>query len=591
MTKLNDLSVGRKVIAAFILVLMATIALGTVALLRLATVKSAGDQVYVHGLPKTSALGEVQLNMSRYRIRQTASIIPGFTVNHKSGQAALDEMAAAVERALRHNREQSKTPEEIARADEIDTAWREYTAMNKTLFAINQSGGQSAAVQYLFRGMGNKYQHLVDLCNAAIDGNEESMGGQFAFAQNQFDAARMLIAVFLALALALSAACGLWLVRSVSLPLQSLTSVIAVMAGGRRDVDVPHTARKDEIGKLAGSISTFHDQLVDAERAKEEQTEQIIASIGTGLEHLAKGDLSHRISVDLTGAFAKLKDDFNSAASRLQATMRNILATSDGITTSADEISTAADDLSHRTEQQAASLEETAAALDEITVTVKATATNARNASLSVADAMSAAKDGGHVVETAIGAMGKISESSKKVTDIIAVIDEIAFQTNLLALNAGVEAARAGDAGKGFAVVASEVRALAQRSSEAAKQIKSLIKASGQYVADGVRFVDESGEALKQIVVQVQKISTLIGQMAQAAEQQSAGIEEVNAAVGQMDQVTQQNAAMVEQSTAASRSLADETKRLSELVGFFSVDQTMGSTSPKMQVAVTPIAA
>ena len=302
-----------------------------------------------------------------------------------------------------------------------------------------------------------------------------------------------------------------------------------------------------------------------------EQTELTIKSIGEGLDHLASGDLTHRISADLTGSFAKLKSDFNRALDRLQDTVRNLQASANQITTGSAEISSAADDLSRRTEQQAASLEETAATLEQITATVKQTTTNTREASKSVEAAKQLAETGGKVVETAVGAMDAISQSSKKITDIIGVIDEIAFQTNLLALNAGVEAARAGEAGKGFAVVASEVRALAQRSSEAAKEIKTLIHTSSEQVGQGVKFVGESGEALKRIVDQVVKINALVNEMALASEQQSSGIEQVNSAVAQMDQVTQQNAAMVEQSTAASRNLAQESQTLGELASFFRV--------------------
>jgi methyl-accepting chemotaxis protein len=194
--------------------------------------------------------------------------------------------------------------------------------------------------------------------------------------------------------------------------------------------------------------------------------------------------------------------------------------------------------------------------LEEITATVKMTAQNAKEATAIVTKAKAAAEEGGGVVKTAITAMGQIEQSSKQITDIIGIIDEIAFQTNLLALNAGVEAARAGDAGKGFAVVASEVRALAQRSSQAAKEIKSLIQASGGHVASGVKYVGETGDSLRRIVEQVIQINALVSEMASAAHQQSTGIEEVNAAVTRMDQVTQQNAAMVEQSTAAARNLA-----------------------------------
>lgn len=316
-----------------------------------------------------------------------------------------------------------------------------------------------------------------------------------------------------------------------------------------------------------------------------EQTELTIKSIGEGLDHLAKGDLTHRVTAEMTGSFAKLKTDFNRAQDHLQDTVSNLQASARQITAGSAEISHAADDLSRRTEQQAAHLEETAATLEEITSTLKQTTANTREASKSVEAAKQLAESGGSVVETAVSAMDAISQSSKKITDIISVMDEIAFQTNLLALNAGVEAARAGDAGRGFAVVASEVRALAQRSSEAAKQIKTLIKTSSEQVNEGVKFVGESGEALKRIVGQVVKINTLVNEMTLAAEQQAAGIGQVNVAVAQMDQVTQQNAAMVEESTAASRKLAQESQTLGELAAFFDVGAQAHTALPERKAA------
>lgn len=319
-----------------------------------------------------------------------------------------------------------------------------------------------------------------------------------------------------------------------------------------------------------------------------EQTDLTIKSIGEALEHLAKGNLTHRVTADLSGSFAKLKEDFNAALDRLQDTMCNVVSTTTQISTGSEEISKAADDLSHRTEQQAAALEETAAALEEITATVKKTASNAREASQSVSAAKQVAETGGTVVGTAVQAMDAISQSSRQITDIIGVIDEIAFQTNLLALNAGVEAARAGDAGRGFAVVASEVRALAQRSSEAAKQIKALINTSSNQVEQGVKFVGESGQALKRIVEQVVQINSLVGEMAQAAEQQATGIQQVNAAVTGMDRSTQQNAAMVEETTAASRSLAQESRTLSELMSFFNVGSKAVQAKPRPAAKALP---
>jgi methyl-accepting chemotaxis protein len=243
-----------------------------------------------------------------------------------------------------------------------------------------------------------------------------------------------------------------------------------------------------------------------------------------------------------------------------------------GIRAGSGEIAKAADDLSRRTEQQAASLEETAAALDQITATVNRTAEGAGQAKTIVEAARSQAEASGEIVREAVGAMNAIEHSSRQIGQIIGVIDEIAFQTNLLALNAGVEAARAGDAGRGFAVVASEVRALAQRSAEAAKEIKGLIAASAGEVKSGVELVGRTSEALGAIVSQVSEISSVVGEIASSAHEQATGLKQVNTAVNQMDQMTQQNAAMVEQSTAASRNLSNEAEDLGRLMARFKVD-------------------
>jgi methyl-accepting chemotaxis protein len=431
--------------------------------------------------------------------------------------------------------------------------------------------GQAKVVADKLRDVLDKYAAYHDQGAAA-----SGVRGQVAY-----ESARLGILIAMALAALMAFVAGMALVRSVSSPLGAMTEAMDELARGNLAVHVPHSDQSDEIGRLAGSMLTFKDQLAAAERSKAEQVDVIVSSIGNGLDHLAKGDLTHRIEAKLTGPFLKLKDDFNLAMSRLQDTVKQVLGTTGQIASGAGEIAHAADELSRRTEQQAASLEETSAALEEITATVKKTASNAKQVNSSMASARAAAENGGQVVETATQAMDAISQSSKKITDIIGVIDEIAFQTNLLALNAGVEAARAGDAGRGFAVVASEVRSLAQRSSEAAKQIKTLINASGDQVADGVKYVGATGEALHHIVEQVQQINVIVHEMAQAAELEANGIEEVNAAVGQMDQVTQQNAAMVEESTAASRALADETQHLQSLVRFFDVGEEVQIARPK----------
>jgi methyl-accepting chemotaxis protein len=304
----------------------------------------------------------------------------------------------------------------------------------------------------------------------------------------------------------------------------------------------------------------------------EQERQLVVHNLADALGHLAKGDLAYRIESSFPAEYEQLRSDYNGALGRLSSTLNEIVNGASAIRSGAGEISTAADDLARRTEQQAASLEETAAALDAITTTVRKTASGAKTASTVVVAARGDAQTSAEVVSQAVSAMSEIEGSSSKIGQIIGVIDEIAFQTNLLALNAGVEAARAGEAGKGFAVVASEVRALAQRSADAAKEIKTLISASAEQVGSGVRLVAETGQALQRIVDRVVEIDALVTEIAASAHEQATGLHQVNSAINEMDQVTQQNAAMVEQSTAASHNLAQEAQGLAEAVGRFRVD-------------------
>ncbi len=367
------------------------------------------------------------------------------------------------------------------------------------------------------------------------------------------------------------------------------------LSKGDNIIDLEKLTRGDELGAIVSALKVFRDNQLhldtlraeqeksaaltaDERRAKEaaaaaaaKEASTVVSSLAEGLEKLAQGDLTFRVTADFPGDYAKLKTDFNGAMGSLQETMKVIAASTDGLRTGADEIAHASDDLSRRTEQQAASLEETAAALDELTATVRRTASGARQASDVVSTTRGEATHSGQVVHQAVSAMGEIENSSKQISQIIGVIDEIAFQTNLLALNAGVEAARAGEAGRGFAVVAQEVRALAQRSAEAAKEIKALISSSTQQVSQGVSLVGQTGEALQRIVAKVGEIDALVTEIAASAAEQATGLNEVNTAVNQMDQVTQQNAAMVEQSTAATHSLKGETGELVRLMARFQV--------------------
>ena len=309
-------------------------------------------------------------------------------------------------------------------------------------------------------------------------------------------------------------------------------------------------------------------------QAAEQEQEHVVNALAEGLSHLAQGDLVYAIRRDFDGRYRQLRDDFNSSVETLRSTLAAISANATAVGGGTDEIARASDDLSRRTEQQAQSLGETAAALDQITATVQRTAAGARQANEAVGAAKAEALHSSEVVSGAVSAMGEIEKSSQQISQIIGVIDEIAFQTNLLALNAGVEAARAGDAGRGFAVVAQEVRALAQRSAEAAREIKALISASSQQVGQGVSMVDETGKALEAIVTRVSEIDALVREIAASAQEQAAGLAEVNAAVSHMDQVVQQNAAMVAQSAAASHTLKAEADDLAKLISRFNVSDS-----------------
>jgi methyl-accepting chemotaxis protein len=276
----------------------------------------------------------------------------------------------------------------------------------------------------------------------------------------------------------------------------------------------------------------------------------------------------------LPADYAQVEKDFNAAIAALRETLATVTSSVQVISTGSSEIRAGSDDLSRRTEQQAASLEETATAMSQVTAMVQDTARSAREVNTTIAQTHEEASHGGAVVEQAVSAMSAIEKSSGEISQIISVIDGIAFQTNLLALNAGVEAARAGDAGKGFAVVANEVRALAQRSADAARDIKLLITTSTEQVGVGVNLVGETGTMLTRIVGRVGEVSDIITRIAASAEKQSASLVQVNSAVSEMDRMTQQNAAMVEQSTAASRSLAGEANELASMVARFTLGQS-----------------
>jgi len=392
----------------------------------------------------------------------------------------------------------------------------------------------------------------------------------------------------------------LLLVRRMLKPLGVLKEAMHKLASGDLAAEVPAMRSGDEIAAMADAFGILRQaaigkaeleaeavrqsgmmdetrRMTEAERAASQrrQTEEaheletVLGALASGLAELAQGNLTYQIAIDMPEAYVKLRDDFNETVERLSATVRTIQLTSADVGLAAREINMGADDLSKRTEEQASSLEETAATTEELAASVKASAQGSRQAAAIADEAMQAAQSGGAIATEAVAAMARIETASQKISDIIRVIDDIAFQTNLLALNAAVEAARAGDAGKGFAVVASEVRTLAQRSSSAAKDISGLISSSNAEVTGGVKLVRQAGEQLAQILAASQKVAGTIAEISAAAGEQAGGIDEMSQAVAHLDEMTQQNAALAEESAASAASLTGKIGQLNDLVAAF----------------------
>jgi len=362
--------------------------------------------------------------------------------------------------------------------------------------------------------------------------------------------------------------------RRLLKPLGGLQQAMDRVRAGQLEGEIPAIGRMDEIGGFARGIEAWRNSvmetqaLAEQDRLREEEQVRVVGELTQALARLAALDLTAAIDSPPGNPFPPryqdLRQNFNGVVKTLADTIEMIRRTAQSIDSGATEFNTIAQDMSNRTETQAATLEETAAALDEMTASVQSTAANAADADKAMGESGRQAQEGGQVVRRAISAMEAIEQSSRQITRITDVIDDIAFQTNLLALNAGVEAARAGDAGKGFAVVASEVRSLAQRASESAKEIKRLISQSTEQVENGSALVHATGQALDEMISRIGNVTTLIADIANSAREQSLGLSEINTGVKQLDEVTQRNAAVVVQTTTSAEALHDDAQRLAE---------------------------
>jgi methyl-accepting chemotaxis protein len=473
--------------------------------------------------------------------------------------------------------------------------------------------------------LGAATAHTVSSANQGMDGataeaKRISEGGKLILV---LVAASSLIAAFLV--------GWLYIGRRVASPLTLLTDSMGRLANREWHTDVPDRERQDEIGDMARAVQIFKENGLQNEQLQQEveknrktseeqrrqqeelldravgevvgaaadgdlsvridtanldgmtarlgermngllkTVDEVFANLGQALAAMARGDFTHRIDADYAGIFERLKQDANSTAQQLSQIVGQVASAAATVRDAAAEISTGSNDLAQRTEQQAASLEQTAASMHEITATVKQNADNAEAANQLAAAARSGAEKGGSVVQDAVQAVTQIEDSARRISEIVGLIDEIAFQTNLLALNASVEAARAGEAGKGFAVVAQEVRALAQRSADASKDIKALIQESNGQVKTGANLVNQTGTSLTEIVNAVKKVADIVGEIASASREQAVGLDEVNTAVANMDEMTQRNGALVEQTTASAQAMARQAQELADLVGQFRI--------------------
>jgi methyl-accepting chemotaxis protein len=505
---------------------------------------------------------------------------PSLGIDLKSVRADLAEHTTAFRQDIAEGGQLADDPAISAALSEVKAPLAAYIAAANGIVAIADT--DSAGARARLPGFATQFSALEGKMEAASE-KIEAAATRDATAAKSLGLLGQAVMGALLLTSAIFAGLLVFAARQgLILPLKSVTHALRGLANGDVNVVLPVIKSRDEIGEMTRALRTFHDTIearqkdleaadvreaLEAERREAERRRDetdavqkaVVSSLAEALDHLSDGDLSHRIHRAFPEGYERLRVDYNAAVEKLSAVIAASLEATNMIHGGSREITSAADDLARRTEQQAASLEETAAALDQITAKVRQTAETTGRARSVVERAREAA--------SASGDIEAIEKSSSRIGQIIVVIDEIAFQTNLLALNAGVEAARAGEAGRGFAVVAQEVRALAQRSADAAKEIKDLIDTSSAEVDHGVQQVGRTGEVLRAIATEVQQIDGLVRDMAASAAEQARGLVEVNGAVAQMDQVTQQNAAMVEETTAASHALAQEATRLAQRMG------------------------
>jgi len=608
MSALNNLKILTKISTVFAVVILLSIAACIVNLRGLSQQDAAVDMTE-HTYMVLETLDRITASMVNQETGLRGYLIAGdeaFLGPQKEGQASYRQDLSDVKALTADN------PLQQSRLVALDGFVADWTGkvLQKEVSLMQSAGSQDQARALEASGAGKQY---MDAIRAKVREMADEERGLLKTRNAASDAAARstefsnYLTASLTIGISLAA---LWLISSMVVkPIRNINDAMRTLANGDSASPIPHTGRKDEVGQMAAAVEVFRENAIERRRLEEEteanrslsEQERLerdrqkareaadvqfaVDNLATGLAKLSDGDVSYRIQQPFAASLDGVRDNFNASAEKLQSALEVVAQNAGGIGAGANEIRAAADDLARRTEQQAASVEETAAALEEITTTVKDSTKRAQEAGQLVSRAKIGAEQSGEVVRQAVVAMEHIEKSSSEISNIIGVIDEIAFQTNLLALNAGVEAARAGEAGKGFAVVAQEVRELAQRSAHAAKEIKALIHTSNEQVEEGVKLVGDTGKALQTIVSEVQEINRHVAAIVESAQEQSAGLQQINIAVNQMDQDTQKNAAMVEETTAASHSLAKEVASLNDLLGQFKLSNTSSRPVQKPRIA------
>lgn len=577
----NGISISMKMSLAFAALLAILAGVGFFAVLKLGEVNELSKEMRTRWLPATQLVGDIHAYTSQYRIQQSAHVSTEDPGEKARAEKLMRNGHDAISGLLSDYKPLLASKEQRTLFADLETKWADYGGSVARMTALSRANDPAA--RDLFDG--ESLDHFYAIEDDVLQLIELNVKGGSALSTRTeaiYAQARTLLIGAVAGGLLLAVALAAWLMAVVARPVKTMSAAVKELVEGNMNVDIPGLARKDELGSLARALESFKalfaadKQRAQAELERARETEGTINAIGTGLAALAKGDLTHRVTTHATGPLAKLHHDFNDAVTHLSAALSEIISGCNIIKAGTNEIAQASCDLSERTEQQAESLGRAARTIGDFSESVRVAADSARETSSRLSVARESAEKVDATAKRAVVAMRTIESSSKEMTDIISTIDGLAFQTNLLALNAGVEAARAGSAGAGFAVVANEVRHLAQRSAEAASSIRQLVATSGAQITEGVTLVENSGEALRQIVSEVTDISGLMDEIAEAAGKQASGISDISAMVASMDNATQQNAAMVEESTASSRNLSNETARLFDQLAFFDIGHAEG---------------